>query len=78
MISLPLQKLYTFWIIADVYVGNTIDQYVKEVLVWPDRRAINTLRSRQNGRHFADDILKYIFLNENIWILNESMVLLTI
>ena len=25
-----------------------------------------TLRSRQNGRHFADDILKCIFLNENV------------
>ena len=29
---------------------------------------INTLRSRQNGCHFADDILTYIFLNENVWI----------
>ena len=29
---------------------------------------INTLRPRQNGRHFPDDILKWIFLNENIWI----------
>ena len=28
----------------------------------------NTLRPRQNGRHFADDIFKYIFLNENVWI----------
>ena len=26
---------------------------------------VNILRSRQNGRHFADDIFKYIFLNEN-------------
>ena len=26
----------------------------------------NTLRPRQNGRHFADDIFKCIFLNENI------------
>ena len=25
----------------------------------------NTLRPRQNGRHFADDIFKRIFLNEN-------------
>ena len=30
---------------------------------------INTLRPRQNGRHFADDIFKCIFLNENVWIL---------
>ena len=29
---------------------------------------INTLRPRQNGRHFADDIFKRIFLNGNIWI----------
>ena len=29
---------------------------------------INTLRPRQNGRHFANDIFKYIFLNENVWI----------
>ena len=29
---------------------------------------INTLRPRQNGRHFADDIFKCIFLNENVWI----------
>ena len=28
----------------------------------------NTLRPRQNGRHFPDDILKWIFLNENVWI----------
>ena len=29
---------------------------------------INTLRPRQDGRHFADDIFKYIFVNENVWI----------
>ena len=27
---------------------------------------LNTLRPRQNGRHFADDIFKRIFVNENI------------
>ena len=27
--------------------------------------AFNTLRLRQNGRHFPDDILKCIFMNEN-------------
>ena len=30
---------------------------------------LNALRQRQNGRHFADDILKCIFMNENVWIL---------
>ena len=34
---------------------------------WYD--VINTLKPRQNRRHFADDIFKCIFLNENVWIL---------
>ena len=29
--------------------------------------SFNTLRPGQNGRHFADDIFNFIFLNENIW-----------
>ena len=29
---------------------------------------LNTLRPRQDGRYFADDVLKCIFLNENVWI----------
>ena len=29
-------------------------------------RKFNTLRPRQNGRHFADDTFKRIFLNENV------------
>ena len=28
----------------------------------------NILRPRQNGRHFPDDIFKWIYLNENVWI----------
>ena len=28
--------------------------------------AINTLRLRQNGRHFPDNIFTHIFLNENV------------
>ena len=28
---------------------------------------VNTLRPRQNGRHFADHIFKCIFLNKNVW-----------
>ena len=31
-------------------------------------RCVNTLRPRQNGRHYADDIFKCIFLNENVQI----------
>ena len=29
---------------------------------------VNTLRPRQKGRHFPDDIFKFIFLNENVLI----------
>ena len=29
---------------------------------------LKTLRLRQNGRYFPDDIFKWIFFNENVWI----------
>ena len=35
----------------------------------PQSSSLNTLRPRQNGRHFPDDIFKCNFLNENVWIL---------
>ena len=36
---------------------------------WEFTHCINTLRPRQNGRHFPDDIFKYVFFNENVWLL---------
>ena len=39
-------------------------QRASNVKLW----CFNTLRPRQNGRHFADNIFKRIFLNENILI----------
>ena len=40
-------------------------------------QGINTLRPRQNGRHFQDDIFKCIFSNEDVWIsLKNSMKVL--
>ena len=35
---------------------------------WLYRAGLNTLRPRQDGRHFPDEIFKSIFLNENVWI----------
>ena len=35
----------------------------------PEYSCFNTLRLRQNSRHFADDTLKHIFFNENVKIL---------
>ena len=32
------------------------------------RIALNTLRPRQNGRRFANDIFKCIFMYQNVWI----------
>ena len=48
---------YTFTTIA----ANTRNRGISS-------NAVNTLRPRQNGRHFADDIFKWILLNENVWI----------
>ena len=35
---------------------------------WHLKTSFNTLRPRQDGRHFPDDIFKCILLYENIWI----------
>ena len=37
-------------------------------LKFPRGQWVNTLRPRQNGRHFTDDVFKCIFLNGNLWI----------
>ena len=44
----------------------------KPEIQWQSRQVLqpsnNTLRPRQNGHHFADNIFKCIFWNENVWI----------
>ena len=42
----------------------TFEEIAKETRL-PVEEVVNTLRPRQNGRHFPDDIFKCIFLNEN-------------
>ena len=49
------------------WVNLTDAQTSWYVMIWPHFPS-NTLRPRQNGRHFTDDIFKRIFYNENIWI----------
>ena len=44
-------------------VNNSLDRH-RCIIKIP----LNTLRPRQNGRHFPDDIFKCISLNENVWI----------
>ena len=42
---------------------------VKQSVLWVSNQlTVNTLRPRQNGRYFADDTFKRIFLNENVGI----------
>ena len=45
-----------------------ISEYGLTMMPLDNNPLFNTLRPRQNGRHFADDIFKCIFLNENVWI----------
>ena len=59
-LSVPFLReytLYTFLLINLINLYATIH-----------RTDLNTLRPRQNGRHFADDMFKCIFMNENVWI----------
>ena len=50
----------------------TITGVIIWLLPWGNRKpgvgVIKSLTPRQNGRYFADDIFKCIFLNENVWI----------
>ena len=50
--------------------GSTTESEIN----FTDFMLVNTLRLRQNGRHYADDIFKCILLNENVWItINNSL-----
>ena len=49
------------YFITDLSITSSI-RY-DELIPW-----ISTLRPRRNKQHFADDIFKRIFFNENVWI----------
>ena len=59
-----LQGTFMLPISQNDYPLRTSDQ---ACMPWVSMR-FNTLRPRQNVRHFADDIFKCIFLNENVGI----------
>ena len=66
--------------VCRAWISNYIPQYSLECIIYPCcwyifvhvpaccLLVLNTLRPRQNGRHFPDDMFKWIFLNENLWI----------
>ena len=55
------------WVVCDP-CGPVYRIHVPAHLYKVPDAAINSLRPRQNGRHFADEISKCIFLKENVWI----------
>ena len=63
------RHFYTLWLAvyyrytADVIFMLTFCRSAPFIIAW-----FNTLRLRQNGRHFPDDNCKRIFLNANRWI----------
>ena len=55
-----------FW--TDILIDMIILEQCDVISTKSASDDINTLRPWQNGRHFADDIFKWIFLTENVWI----------
>ena len=52
---------HSLTVIVFLLIYSALGWYWVHVIEW-----LNTLRLRQNGRHFSDDIFKCMFLNENI------------
>ena len=60
-----------FWLVSRVYKTLTSPCILPIIKTVSDNFTyitdiLNTLRPRQNGRHFADDTFKRIFMNENV------------
>ena len=51
--------------------GNGFVAWSHQAIDWTN---INTLRLRQDGRHFADDIFTCIFFNENCYVLMKFLL----
>ena len=68
---MSLQRNFEFcWLtkyLSILQLTDCLDSF-KEGEETPMINTVNTLRPRQNGRHFTDAIFKCIFLNENVWI----------
>ena len=57
------------WFLLVVYIDILVLNYVISHNSALETPQLNTLRPRQDGHHFLDDIFKYIFLNGNLKIL---------
>ena len=61
----------TIWLVVGGQHWNPISAVLTELVYteyYHNVAGLNTLRQRQNGCHFADNIFKCIFLNENVQI----------
>ena len=70
--GVPLKKWWRcqkFKISNNVFKGSLLPPTPLAASCSEVKILINTLRPRHNGRHFADDIFKCSFVNENVWIL---------
>ena len=62
---------FHFWTpIGHIFIASFLIYFLIKKMVGTGQQmaGVNTLRPRQNGRHFPDDIFKWIFFNENVWI----------
>ena len=60
---------YTVWALWRHGISNLDQYYFRWWLIAWQRHTINTLRPRQNGHHFPENIFNCLFLEENVWIL---------
>ena len=73
---IDIRKSYNSLLIIHIYretdlkIEIGLNPYLSVLLQW-HWGTLNTLRPRQNGSHFADDIWKCISLNENYWTVNK-------
>ena len=75
MIIVPATRCHApFMILMNIHISgwHLSGMQVPVFLGGEFLQIVNTLRPRQNGRHFPDDIFKCIFLNENVWISIKS------
>ena len=61
-------KNWTVAVVPQTWIPYEIWGNINKLYKWEDVSRFNTLRPRQNGRHFADDVFKCIFMNGNLLI----------
>ena len=64
-------KIYTLIYVDEIYALPIWAQHMRQLTGWVIISSVNTLKPKQDGRHFPDDILEWILVNENLWISNK-------